>query len=111
MTNTITFSRSTPTSDTVLIVMDGTPRTHTIAAQVLRSGYRVVVTGPSASQLVPFVDASVRHDVWTIVADPADPAQIDAVIERATETMGPDIMIIDPGGRLSDVGAADRKVA
>ena len=36
MTNTITFSRSTPTSDTVLIVMDGTPRTHTIAAQVLR---------------------------------------------------------------------------
>lgn len=108
MTNTITFSRSAPTSDTVLIVMDGTPRTHTIAAQVLRSGYRVVVTGPSASQLVPYVDASVRHDVWTIVADPA---QIDAVIERATETMGPVIMNIDPGGRLSDVGAADRKVA
>ncbi|SLA02059.1 Uncharacterised protein [Mycobacteroides abscessus subsp. abscessus] len=47
----------------------------------------------------------------TVIADPGDPTQIDAVIERASDTLGPVIMVVDPGGLLSDVHAADRHAA
>ncbi|ROZ84473.1 hypothetical protein [Gordonia sp. OPL2] len=97
--------------DTILVVVDGTPRARSIVHQILRSGRNVAVAGSSSRDLVPYVDASVRDRVWAVVADPSDPTQIDAIIERATDTVGPVIMIVDPGGLLSDVHSADRRVA
>lgn len=98
-------------TDTVLVVTDGSARARAVAQQVLRSGRNLVLTGPSNRDLVPYVDASVRDRVWTVVSDPSDPAQISDIIERATDTVGPVIMIVDPGGLLVDVAAADRRVA
>ena len=98
-------------TDTILVVMDGTGRARAIVQQILRSGRNVALTGTSSHDLVPYVDASVRDRVWAVVSDPTDPAQIDAVIERATDVVGPVIMIVDPGGLLSDVHSADRRVA
>jgi NAD(P)-dependent dehydrogenase (short-subunit alcohol dehydrogenase family) len=97
--------------DAILVVMDGTARARSIMHQILRSGRNVAVAGTSSRDLVPYVDAAVRHRVWAVVADPSDPAQIDAIIERATDIVGPVIMIVDPGGLLSDVHSADRRVA
>lgn len=98
-------------TDTVLVVTDGTRRSEMIVDQVLRSGRNAVVTGPRTRDLVSYVDAGVHARVWAVVADPADPDQIDSLIERATETMGPVIMVVDPAGQLRDVRAADRRVA
>ena len=98
-------------TDTVLVVTDGTLRSHTIIDQILRSGRNVAVTGQSAKALVPYLDAGVHDRVWAVISDPADPDQIDSIIERATDTMGPVIMVVDPAGQLTDVSAADRNVA
>ncbi|GAA3690818.1 hypothetical protein [Gordonia hankookensis] len=98
-------------TDTVLVVMDGSTRAHAIVHQVLRSGRNVVLTGPSSHDVVPFVDAAVRDRVWAVVSDPSDPDQVAAVIERATDIVGPVIMIVDPSGLLSDARSADRLVA
>ncbi|MFT4125998.1 MAG: hypothetical protein QM662_07170 [Gordonia sp. (in: high G+C Gram-positive bacteria)] len=98
-------------TDTVLVVADGGLRTHTIVDGMLRAERNVVVTGPYARDLVPYLDAGVRDHVWAVIADPADPTQISDVIERATDRFGPVIIVIDPGGRLVDVAAADRNVA
>ena len=35
----------------------------------------------------------------------------DAVIEQASESLGPVILVVDPGGLLVDVRAADRHAA
>lgn len=91
--------------------MDGSVRAHDIASQILDHGKNLAIAGTRCHDLVPFVDAGVRGRVLTVIADPADPAQIDAVIERAGEMLGPVIMVVDPGGLLSDVRAADRHAA
>ncbi|AZG43793.1 SDR family oxidoreductase [Gordonia insulae] len=101
----------TTATDTVLVVMDGSSRARAIVHQIVRSGHNVALTGPSPRDLVPFVDAAVRHQVWAVVSDPSDPEQIAAVIERASDVVGSVIMIVDPGGLLSDVHSADRQVA
>ncbi|MFW0787163.1 hypothetical protein AAFP35_21915 [Gordonia sp. CPCC 206044] len=98
-------------TDTVLVVLDGSLRSHAIVDQVLQSGRNVAVTGRRQHDLVPFVNAEVHDRILAIVADPAESAQIDAVIERAGDVMGPVVMIVDPGGLLGDVASADRKVA
>ncbi|MEP9391379.1 hypothetical protein ABLE92_06830 [Gordonia sp. VNQ95] len=98
-------------TDTVLVVTDGSLRANTIIDQVLRSHRNLVVTGRNAHDLVPYIDAGVHDRVWTVVCDPSDPTQIDSLIERATDRMGPVIMVVDPAGQLRDVEAADRRVA
>ncbi|NDK91890.1 hypothetical protein GYA93_20295 [Gordonia desulfuricans] len=100
----------TPT-DTVLVVTDGTVRSTAIIDQLLHNGRSVAVTGRCTRDLVAYVDARVHDHVWAVVSDPSDPDQIATVIERATESMGPVIMVIDPGGLLDDVHDADRRVA
>ncbi len=99
------------TTDTILVVMDGSRRAHSIVAQILASGRNVVLTGRSQRALVPYNDASIHDRVLTVVSDPSDPAQIERVIERATDTIGSVIMIVDPGGLLADIDSADRRVA
>ncbi|GAB92152.1 hypothetical protein [Gordonia rhizosphera] len=98
-------------TDTILVVMDGGRRAHSIVAQILASGRNVVITGPSQRALVPYNDASIHDHVLTVVSDPSDPAQIERVIERAADTLGSVIMIVDPGGLLADIDSADRRVA
>lgn len=103
----------TPTAlaDTVLVVTDGTLRSHAIIDQILRSDRNVVVTGESVKALVPYLDAGVHDRVWAVISDPSDSDQINSIIERATDKMGPVIMVIDPAGQLADINAADRSVA
>ncbi len=98
-------------TDTVLVVTDGSPRSRTVIDQVLRSGRNAVVAGRHTRDLVSYVDAAVHDQVWAVVCDPADPTQIEALIERAATTMGPVIMVVDPAGQLHDVHSADRHVA
>lgn len=98
-------------TDTVLVVADGTLRSHTVIGQVLASGRNAVVASRSTKDLVPYIDAGVHEQVWAVVADPADAEQINDIIERATDKLGPVIMVVDPGGQLSDVASADRQVA
>ncbi|MGW0035969.1 hypothetical protein [Gordonia sp. NPDC003376] len=98
-------------TDTVLVVTDGTVRSTAIIDELLRNGRTVAVTGPAIRDLVAYVDAGVHDRVWAVVSDPSDPDQIATIIERATESMGPVIMVIDPGGLLHDIHDADRRVA
>lgn len=98
-------------ADTVLLIMDGSVRAHGVARQILDHGKHLAIAGTRCHDLVPYVDAGVHGRVLTVIADPADPSQIDAVIERAGETLGPVIMVVDPSGLLSDVRAADRHAA
>ncbi|MGV9826301.1 hypothetical protein [Gordonia sp. NPDC003429] len=98
-------------ADTILLVMDGSVRAHSVARQVLSAGKHLVVTGSCSRDLLPYVDAAVHDRTWVAIADPACPDQIDEVIDRATEMSGPVIMIVDPGGLLTDVATADRRAA
>ncbi|MCM3897361.1 hypothetical protein ND991_19325 [Gordonia sputi] len=98
-------------ADTVVLIMDGSVRAHSLARQILDRGKNLAIAGTRGHDLVPYVDAAVRDRVVTFIADPADPTQIDAVIERASDTLGPVIMVVDPGGLLADVRAADRHAA
>lgn len=98
-------------ADTVVLIMDGSVRAHCVARQILDRGKNLAVAGTRGHDLVPYVDAAVRDRVVAVIADPRDPTQIDAVIERASDTLGPVIMVVDPGGLLSDVHAADRHAA
>ena len=108
----MTTTASTHTiTDTVLLIMDGSVRAHSIARQILAAQKNLVVVGTHFHDLVPYLDATVRDNAMTVVADPAEPAQIDAVIERASESLGPVILVVDPGGLLVDVRAADRHAA
>ena len=95
----------------VLVVTDGTPRSHDVVMRSVGAGYNVVVVGRQAHDVVDYLNAGLRDQVWALIADPADPGQVDHIIERAIDIAGPLMMIIDPGGLLADVGAADRRVA
>ncbi|UVF78263.1 hypothetical protein NWF22_24150 [Gordonia mangrovi] len=108
---TPTARHGTITADSILVIMDGSTRAHTLVHDMLRTGRRVVLTAATSHDLVPFIDASVRAQVWAVVSDPSDPEQIDSIIERADDLVGPVVMIVDPGGLLADVAAADRQVA
>ena len=113
MNNTRQLHTTTPTAttDSMLVVMDGSTRAQSVVHEILRSGRRVVLTSAISHDLVPFIDASVSGRVWAVVSDPSDPVQIESIIERAEDRIGPVVMIVDSGGLLTDVAAADRRVA
>lgn len=100
-----------PTTEAVLVVLDGTARSATIVTQVLHSGRVAAVIGSDRTQLAAYRRLAAHQPIWVADADPADPAAIDRVIESATTSIGPVIIILDPSGLLADVDAADRAVA
>ena len=108
---TATATPPTNLCSAVLVVTDGTLRSRDIVMRSVGSGYNVVVVGRQAHDVVDYMNAALHEQVWTFVADPADPEQVSHIIERAIDIAGPLMMIIDPGGLLADVEAADRRVA
>lgn len=115
----VLMSRATATTtpvtnlcSAVLVVTDaGTLRSRDIVMRSVGSGYNVVVVGRQAHDVADYMNAALHEQVWTFVADLADPEQVSHIIERAIDIAGPLMMIIDPGGLLADVEAADRRVA
>lgn len=95
----------------VLVVTDGTIRSHDVVMRSVGAGYNVVVVGRQAHDVVDYMNAALHEQVWAFIADPADPEQVERIIEHAIDIVGPLMMIIDPSGLLADVDAADRRVA
>jgi len=98
-------------SGTVLVVSDGTDRSHTLIDTLLADDRPIAVLGRRAHEVAPYLNAALRDRVWTVIADPADPDQVTEVIEKATDRLGPVCLIADPSGLIVDVDGADQKVA
>ena len=85
-------------ADVVVVILDDGPVGHDTVAALLARGTRVAVSGRDVHQLIRYSAARFAGRTAVFLADPTDAHQIDLVVERATERLGPVTMIVDPAG-------------
>lgn len=92
--------------DVVLVTHVGTVAGQRIAHDLLARGYRVVVTGRHAAELVEVLHGHSARQVLAIAADFDDPAQVKRVVDRVLQRFGRIDSIIDAEDRHPPAAAA-----
>jgi NAD(P)-dependent dehydrogenase (short-subunit alcohol dehydrogenase family) len=86
--------RRTPQSDVALVMNAGTDSGFRIARKMVRSGYRVAVSGRHTTQLTRIVAGFSATRVRAIAADPTDRSQVAKLVRRVESEFGRQIAFV-----------------